>query len=177
MKCEATTKAGNPCARYAIRGERFCTSHLGTAHRKTKLTAELASKITTALRSGNFQHVAARFAGIDPSTFYEWMTRGEAGEPQYAEFRESVLRARADSEVHAVTGVRAAMTSEDANVGLKARTWFLEHAFPERWGRRQVLQHEGREGGPVDLRVDFGDEEVRNLGHALLEKLSAAVDD
>lgn len=168
MRCSSPTKAGPRCRRQATKGEKLCASHLGLVGRKTKLDDTVTARIVTAIQAGNYQDAAARHAGIHPATFYDWMARGEAGEAQYAEFHDAVKKAAADAEVHAVAVVRQAM-----NDSWQAMT-FLERRHPERWGRRQVLEHSGRGGGPIEHTVDPGDPEVRELGHALLAKLAAA---
>ena len=45
--------------------------------RPTKLTPAVAERILSAIRAGNFMEVAARYAGISPSTLYRWLERGD----------------------------------------------------------------------------------------------------
>lgn len=36
-----------------------------------------------------------------------------------------------------------------------AAAWLLERRFPERWGRRDQVEHTGRGGGPIEVRVVY----------------------
>ena len=45
--------------------------------RPTKLTPQLIEDITNWLKLGYYQEDAATMVGISPSTYYEWMKRGE----------------------------------------------------------------------------------------------------
>jgi transposase-like protein len=72
--------------------------------RPTKLTGEVEAKILRAIRAGNDITIAARYAGVHPSTFHAWMRQGDpAGdERRYARqrrFHDNVEQARAESEV------------------------------------------------------------------------------
>jgi hypothetical protein len=48
--------------------------------RPTKLTPERHRRIVEAIRAGCYAEVAARAAGIVPSTYYDWLQRGQNGE-------------------------------------------------------------------------------------------------
>ena len=113
--------------------------------RPTKLTAELQERVVVAVRAGNYAEAACRAAGISPSTFYRWMTRGEQ-EPSglYGRFREAVLQAEGEAEVHAVAIVRRAM-AEDWRAALA----YLERRHPTRWRRHQVTELTGKDGSPL----------------------------
>lgn len=63
------------------------------------LDPEARHKITAYIRAGSFDWVAARAAGISAATFYNWMRRGEAGEPVFAEFFDDVQQARAEARL------------------------------------------------------------------------------
>src|SRR5436190_9865073 len=101
--------------------------------RPSKLTDEVEAKILRAIRAGNDMTVAARYAGVHPSTFHAWMRQGD---PQGADrrharqrrFRENVEQARAESEVHSVTVIAKAGDRQ-----WRARAFLLERRFPERW--------------------------------------------
>ncbi len=108
-----------------------------------KFTRGNQKKILEYLRAGHYAKVAAARLGIDESTYYRWLQRGEAtlkaaaaGEPvaakdrQYARFVERVREAEAEAEQ---TALRRVLRSED----WRATAWFLERRHPGRWARRQ----------------------------------------
>lgn len=108
--------------------------------RKTKLTPERQEKIVGAIRAGNYANVAAAYAGIDESTFYNWMKRGEDGEEPFLAFFQSVKDAEAEWEV-----ATAARINKAASGSWQAGMTMLERKAPERWGRsdRHDVKHSG----------------------------------
>ncbi len=106
---------------------------------KTKLNPQTQDRIVQAIRSGNYANVAARYAGIDEKTYYNWLQRGEReGSGIYFQFLQSVKKAESDAEVQAVAEIRLA-ARENWQAGM---TW-LERRFPDRWGRRERVEHSG----------------------------------
>ena len=87
-------------------------------------------------------------AGISSSTYYRWMSRG-AQEPgsEYAAFRDAVLRAEAEAEVHAVAILRRAM-GED----WRAAIAYLERRHPHRWRAHHQTELVGKAGGPIQTQ-------------------------
>ena len=107
--------------------------------RPTKLTPEIQARIVTAIRAGNYAEPAARSAGISPATYYRWLRRGErAASGIYRDFYEQVRRAESEAEVHAVAVIRRAMGDD-----WRAAAHYLERRYPDRWRRRESLEHEG----------------------------------
>ena len=76
--------------------------------RATKLTSKLQAAIVERVQAGNFPEVAAQCEGVSSTAFYEWMQRGRSGEEPFAEFAESITRARAEAEAKALREVREA---------------------------------------------------------------------
>lgn len=133
--------------------------------RKSKYSQARHGTIVEALRAGNFNEAACQAAGIDGSTFYRWLERGEEGEEPYATFRADVEDAQCEAEMRAVSGVeRAADGLEETTVeeaweknkeGLlvlvskkskrttsydwRAAAWLLERRNAARWASRQRL--------------------------------------
>jgi transposase len=129
--------------------------------RKTKLTPEVHEKIVTALRAGNYQETAARYAGISEATFYRWLNESlaEGASKELQQFREAVEKARADAEVRNVHLIQQA-----ANDGTwQAAAWFLERSHHQRWGRKQSVELTGEDGGPVQVENLTPDEANRRL--------------
>jgi len=126
--------------------------------RPTKLTPAVEERIARAIRAGNYPEVAARHAGVHPSTYYRWLERGgldgEAPEDDpYRHFRAEVERALADSEAAEV-----GLIAQAARGGTwQAGAWLLERRFPDRWGRRQRVEqvHELKEGEATELEAEI----------------------
>jgi hypothetical protein len=116
--------------------------------RPSKLSAEVTDRVVQAVRAGNYADAACQAAGISPSTYYRWMSRG-AQEPgsEYARFREDVLRAEAEAEVYAVAILRRAM-GED----WRAAMAYLERRHPTRWRTQQYTELVGKDGGPIQTQ-------------------------
>jgi hypothetical protein len=128
----------------------------------TKCTPELIAQFENVLRSGNYVETACGFLGLSVNTFYRWQgyakaafERAEKGgvltedDKVWIQFTQAVTRARAHAEVAAVARIRHAATEGDT----AADQWFLERAFPGRWGRRQHhMEVEIKE--PVRLKLN-----------------------
>ena len=120
--------------------------------RPTKLTPEIATGIVTLVQHGVHPPVAAGAYGVDGSTFYEWMSRGEDRDPrrpsvpEYTAFAEAVRRAEHEAESAIVAmAVKKIRTSGDALAVLARR-------FGDRWRER------------IDVRVEL-EAEVRRLAN------------
>ena len=127
---------------------------MSEAGRKSKLTPEVIEKITSAIRMGNDNKVAAALAGISEATYYKWLTEAEKADadPLFIEFSESVTQAQAQAEARAVSLIQKA-----SNEGRwQASSWWLERKHPERWGRNDKIRQEisGTDGEPLVLSVD-----------------------
>jgi Transposase len=107
--------------------------------RPTKLTPEVAERIITAIRAGNYAERAARAAGISPATYYRWMKRGEReSKGIHHDFCEAVRSAEAEAEVYAVAIIRKAMPDD-----WRSAAHYLERRYPARWRRHETREHTG----------------------------------
>lgn len=113
----------------------------------TKLTPETQEKICTALRAGNYAEIAFRHARIDPGTGHKWMAWGQGRDygatekcpkdnTKYRDFREAVIEATANAEIHAVACLRKAMPDD-----WRAAAEYLRRRNVDRWGRERVDVH------------------------------------
>ena len=121
--------------------------------RPTKLTPEVQAIIARTIAEGNYQDVAAQYAGISASTFYSWMAKGEAGRKPYAELLESVSLAHAEAEVRNVGIIETA-----AEKDWRAASWWLERRHPDHWGNKERREITGLDREPVQIRVVYGDD-------------------
>ena len=151
--------------------------------RPSKLTPEVQENICNWLKLGYYQEDAAIMAGISPSTYYEWMKKGEServalesgedmlalpdtslpasedGTPEvevvfpFMEFSEAVKKARAEAEGAHIKNIRKA-----ADNGVwQASAWFLERSHPKKWGKRSQLDLVAENDEPVQFEISYGD--------------------
>jgi hypothetical protein len=91
--------------------------------RASLLTRDLAAAVVALVEAGNYLTTAAAACGIAESTLHQWLAQGRDASVRrdagiqltlqaelYAEFAESLTRARARAETTAVAVVRQAMT-------------------------------------------------------------------
>ncbi|GAA4002276.1 hypothetical protein GCM10022631_11180 [Deinococcus rubellus] len=135
--------------------------------RRTKLTPELQQRFVQALRAGNWLETCCDYVGIHPDTYYGWMERARVGGARnqiYNEFSVAVRHAKATAEIESVARIRLAGSKGN----LKADIFYLERAFPERWGKRRV-EVTGKDGTPLNPPApvlnlsDLGDDELQAL--------------
>jgi transposase len=121
--------------------------------RPSKISPDRIDRIALAIRAGNYDTVAAAFAGIDPSTYRRWKARGEADRDagrssRYRELVEAIEQADAEAEAFALAQIRKAADST-----WTAAAWFLERKWPDRWGRRESIGIAGGGGATGDKPV------------------------
>ncbi len=97
--------------------------------RRSKLTPELRDRIVDYISQGNYIEIAARACGINDSTFWDWMKKGEtAASGKYRDFWEAVRSADAHLESSLVRDI----ASDD---DYKAKLEVLQRRFRERWSK------------------------------------------
>lgn len=113
-----------------------------------KFTPTVAAAIVSYLKAGNFLEVAAAVAGVSKQTVYDWIKQGRrAGRGEMWIWAIEVEKAMSFAEVFMVAQIARA-----AKVQWQAAAWHLERKYPERWGRRQFLEHTGARGGPLETK-------------------------
>lgn len=140
--------------------------------RPTDLTPEVQAKIVQAIKIGNYVETAAAYAGIDKTTFYDWLRRG-AAEPGtiYEEFSHAVEKADADAEVSGITRIRKAGVEV-----WQAEAWYMERRFGKRWALKQAIEHTGKDGGPIQTTTTIDLTQVSDADLAVLKRLAQAAD-
>jgi transposase len=136
--------------------------------RPTKLSQEVTERVVQAVRAGNYAEAACQAAGISTSTYYRWMLRG-AHEPasEFGGFREAVLRAEAEAEVHAVAIIRRAMSDD-----WRAALAYLERRHASRWRTRHQTELVGKDGGPIQTSHSLDLTRLSDRELATLEELT-----
>jgi len=95
-------------------------------------------RICSAIRAGNYAETACRLAGVSPSTFYRWRTRGEQEESGiYADFQEAVEAAEGAAESDLVAVIQSAIPNDP-----RLAMAFLERRFRQHWGRQSKAEKE-----------------------------------
>lgn len=112
------------------------------------------------IRSGIPIETACLSTGVNPSTYYRWVEKGEdrwidghlrRATPQYRQFREAATRARAEAESIAVAHVLGAASSD-----WRAAAFYLERSHAERWRKRDTVY----QAGPADGDPEIPDRRV-----------------
>lgn len=119
--------------------------------RPSKFTPEIKKKLLDAIRAGNYYEPACAYAGIDYSTFRNWMKKGEkAKKGVFLEFFQEVRQAEAEAEARMVL-----LWQKQMPENWPAIRDFLERRYPERWGRRSVdVSMKQEVSGQVELKHD-----------------------
>lgn len=137
--------------------------------RPSKLTPAVHKHLVEAIMAGNYIEPAVRACGIGVSTYYRWMEQGEAHAADgkataYRDLWEAVKKAEGEAEIKALKQIRSA-----ASESWQAAAWYLERKFPARWGRKERVEHTGKDGEAIAVSHDF-DREVAELVSALREQ-------
>ena len=103
--------------------------------RPSKLTPELREEIVSCIKAGSWTETVCVMAGINKSTFYDWMRRGKEAtrHTKYKKFYKAVKQAEAFAEARHVANL-----SKAAEKHWGAAAWILERRFSERWGRTET---------------------------------------
>ncbi len=100
--------------------------------RPSKLDDVTAERIVKSVSEGMTWALAARSAGVGPSTLREWKQRARDGEERYAAFLARLERAEVEAAQQALSAIRAAGLDPKH---WTANAWFLERRFPTEFGR------------------------------------------
>jgi len=121
--------------------------------RPSKLTPEIQKKIIEAVKAGNYYEAACAYAGVSYSTLRGWIVKGEkAKSGKYLKFLEAVRQAEAEAEARIVLQWQKAMPED-----WRAAQAFLERRYPERWGKKDIVKHQGDNENPITYTVKFVD--------------------
>jgi hypothetical protein len=103
--------------------------------RPSKLTPELQGEMIVLLKSGNFIETVCKTVGINKSTYYDWMKKGEKSNQshnKYKIFQEAVKKAMAWSEARDV-----AIITKHSEENWRAAAWKLSRKHPNKWGKKK----------------------------------------
>ena len=118
---------------------------------KTKLTPQITEEITKRLKVGCYAKMAAAAIGINESTYYRWLERGEKAlkldelgkkipetEKIFCKFCKSVRQSEAEGQVNIVTMVFSQI-KDDWRAGME----ILSRKWPEQWAKKEYLDFKG----------------------------------
>jgi len=133
--------------------------------RRPKLTEETIETAAKLIRAGNYQKVVAQYLGVDESTWYRWLQKGEKAKNKrsiYYKFYKAIKKAEAEAHARNVAVIQQA-----AQVQWQAAAWWLERKYPDLWGRKDKLgigieDEEGLKIEIVQVRADIPPKEEDN---------------
>lgn len=106
-ECGEIKNDGNPCEFQAKHSDGKCGHHTNTKEyeggRPSKLSYDRQEKIAQAVEEGKSITSAARMAGVDRTTVYGWIDRGESekragNDNEFTEFYDRLTRAKGHGE-------------------------------------------------------------------------------
>lgn len=144
--------------------------------RPSKLTAPMIKKLAQAVRLGATYDLASKYAGVDYTTFRNWMKKAEQPgcDPRSnpAKLRAAILQAEGDATRQWLAVIEKAAS----NGQWQAAAWKLERKYPEKYGRLLMeTRHTGPEGGdqPVQVQVSHVAVDIAQLRTLSPEQMRA----
>lgn len=103
---------------------------------KLKLNKELIEKASKLIAAGNYQKDVAKYLGIDESTWYRWLRKGETAKTNniFCKLYKAVKKAEAEAIARNV-----ALIQQAAQDSWQAAAWWLERRYPEQWGKKDYM--------------------------------------
>ncbi len=140
-----------------------------------KINQELINKIVEYISHGNYISTSCQACGISHRTYDTWIKHGEElaehiesgknhiEESQliYLQFFEAIKKAESEAEAKNVQIIQSV-----APKNWQAAAWLLERKYPEKYGKREVL----------DINVKRGIEVSQRLATALKRSLPTSTD-
>lgn len=133
--------------------------------RPPEITDEKIEKILDCIRKGAYIETAAAVAGINKSTFYDWLKKGARKQGAiYERFSDAVRQAMGESQMFDINVIHDCA----AKGNWQAAAWRLERKNPKQWGRREYVS---------DDKDDFNnDENIDELAEQYLKSLKSTDD-
>ena len=120
---------------------------------KLKLTPELIEKLIPSIEAGNYIETVCQAHGICKATYYGWIKKGEKRKSGiYLDFLNAVRLAEARAEQRLIEEWREKLKESPTNY-----KDFLERRYPERWGKKDIVKHQGDNENPITYTVKFVD--------------------
>ena len=123
----------------------------------TKLTPEITEMVCSYKEKGNSYDTSAQAVGICRQTLYNWMERGEKGEPDFLQFLQAIKKARAKAEMRHVEVIEDAMDKS-----WQAAAWWLERRNRDKWGQHteQKIEHTGKIDSSIIFKFEVKQDDI-----------------
>ena len=144
--------------------------------RPTKLNLETSSAIVNALKIGATRKDAAGAAGVDYTTFLNWMAAGEVAKSgAFFEFFNACTKAEHAARLNYTKVIAMAANGGDWRAALE----YLKRRDPENWSDKNTLELTGAGGKDLipekDKEADARhDRALSSLADAIRESVSGA---
>jgi hypothetical protein len=93
----------------------------------------ILTRLCDAIRTGATIDLACKYAGINPSVYYDALNRAKSGDPEW----QGVAAELADAEGACAVEMLATVTTAARNGTWPAAAWMLERRYPMMYGRSE----------------------------------------
>lgn len=149
----------------------------------TKFTPERVAVIFEALHKGYPKSTAAELAGVTRQTVDNWIKKGQAADEKLSDLEE--ISDEEERYLYFYYGAQQAMAGFEKKAlesikesGFKHGNWqalmtLLERTRPEKYSRRQEVEHSGHSSGEISITLDIGDkpdpEEIEDVDYTMVD--------
>lgn len=166
-----------PFTRAALGLEKTNLREDGGGGRSSTLTPAIHEAVIEGIKNGNYISTVMQSVGVPLQNFYHWKRQGspkkifddegnEVGEEYpdnfYGDFMRDYDEALSYAEIRAVKALQSHFDKD-----WRAAAEFLARKFPERWNPKSVVEHQGKDGGPIMT------EDRREVLYAKLDMISS----
>jgi hypothetical protein len=142
---------------------------------RSKYTPELHEQIVALIRKGYPKTVAFRLVGLNADTGWVWLRYGREQPnkyPHYVKLAEDIDHAIAEVQAERVDQILAAARDPKH---WTAAAWYLERTDPQTWGRKDRVQLDAGDSGPlIQLnQLILVDDDARQSSRELLRRATA----
>ena len=97
------------------------------------LNPAILARLCDAIRTGATIELACKYAGINPTVYYDAVNKGKSGDPEW----QGVIAAITDAEGAGAVEMLTTVTNAARNGTWPAAAWMLERRYPMMYGRSE----------------------------------------
>ena len=97
------------------------------------LNPAILARLCEAIRTGATIELACKYAGINPTVYYDAVNKGKSGDPEW----QGVIAAITDAEGAGAVEMLTTVTNAARNGTWPAAAWMLERRYPMMYGRSE----------------------------------------